>query len=188
LNHYNNVKTSIVNHIKDDFWNIDVKKIKNNLLEKREYTMNLWNRHNIIENLNQWYYTHCCISPTWCNWWSMPLYIISENFNIIEIRSKERIIWQAFCYVWKSNKLCNLVIDNVEINNSYSMDSGLIKEKLIEYTNDYRDYIWNLDKIIKIGNNYNDISVNWEHCNELSKIIWYNNLYLDSNQNQREFK
>jgi len=186
LNHFKKVKTSIINHIKDDFWNINVNKIKNIISEKRNYNIKLWDRSNILENLNQWYYTHCCISPTWINGWSMPKYIVSENFNIIEIRSDKKVVWQAFCYIWKHNNKYNLVIDNVEINNSYSIDSTLIKQELIWFIKNYRDYVWSLDEIIKIGNNFNDIKVDWKEV-KVSKIIGYQDIYLDSNKKQREF-
>jgi hypothetical protein len=186
LQHFNEVKSSVISHIKDDFWNIDVDKIKEVISEKRDYTIKLWDRNNLIENLNQWYYTHCCISPTWINWWSMPKYIVSENFNIIELRNNNKIVWQAFCYIWVQNNKYNLVIDNVEINNSYSVDSDLIKTKLLSFIKDYRDSIWKLDDTIKIGDNYNDVKINGIDL-KVSHIIGYKDMYLDSYKKQREF-
>jgi hypothetical protein len=184
--HYNKIKDSVKFHLQDDFWNVDIHKIKKIINEKREYSMKIWDRNNVIENLNQWYYTHCCISPTWINWWSMPKYIVSENFNVVEIRSNDKIVWQAFCYIWKNNNKMNIVIDNVEINNSYSIDSEVIKSNIISFVKEFRDHIWNLDDMIKIWNNYNDVKVLGSECTT-STIIWYKDLYLDSNKTQREF-
>lgn len=184
---YRKVKTEIVSHLKDDFWNIDLQKIKEISSNSREYTIKLWDRENVIENLNMWHATHCCIAPDGQYWSALPEYLENENYNVIQVMNEDKIVGLAFTYIGRAKWNNHLVIDNVEINNSYSMDSEIIAAWLKEYARDYRDYIWWLEKAIHIWDSYNDIYVSWGYV-DVAEMIWNSEeMYLDSDDTQRFF-
>lgn len=52
FNRFSGVKTSVIQHIHDDFKNIDPAVLSGNMKEK-QYRIQIWDREDMIQNLNQ---------------------------------------------------------------------------------------------------------------------------------------
>lgn len=153
-----------IKHIEDDFSNIptDIKNVK-----EKEFSIKLWNRSNLIENLVQGNKTHCCLATDNFNIKAMIEYIYNNNIIILEIKNKEKTIGQAFVYLavtekeisyrFQHKKHIFMIIDNVEINNNYANYTNDIAIHLQNFIIEYKNYVSKNISDVLLGTSYNDI-------------------------------
>lgn len=182
-----------VKHVSDDIANLVIE----DETTPKELIIKLWNRDDFAHNLLQGTRTHCCLALDSFNCHELINYIYNLNINLIEILHKDRIVGQAFVYIGETNTAINynceyrphyfLIIDNVEINNSFSSYSIDITRKLQEYMIAYKQHLGNVISDVWLGTFYNDIEAPFPFQVSQSIDIIGNNFYRDSSRNFYKF-
>lgn len=177
-------------HIQDDFSVIEdtcniVRDFKENT-----FTIKLWDRKNLITNLVQGNKTHCCIAADAYNIKALIDYIYNKNMVLVEIRSKEDVIGQAFVYLAVSEDKLRyryenkyhlfMIIDNVEINSNYIQYTEDIAKNLQTFMIGFKDYVSSNISDILLGVNYNDITPPYDFKANINVSILGCDHYIDS--------
>ncbi len=128
-----------------------------------DLTIKMWDRvpqHDLFQGN----YSTCCIGIGQSNGLYMPTYLLNTAFNMIELvdNISGKTVGNALCYYgFDSNKELVFIIDNVEINNSYtpSYDTlKIIRQGIKDYATNINKEIAPYKEIpIYLGPNYNDI-------------------------------
>ncbi|MBR1425099.1 hypothetical protein IJ579_06010, partial [bacterium] len=128
-----------------------------------DLTIKMWDR-NPQKDLFQGNYSTCCIGMGGGNGWAMPHYIMNTSFNMIELVDNltGKTIGNALCYfVEGPDGRPALIIDNIEINNSWrpSDDVGIeLRDYITEYAaNIAREVTGNDETPIYMSSHYNDV-------------------------------
>lgn len=128
-----------------------------------DLTIKMWNRipqHDLFQGN----YSTCCIGLGEHNGKFMPDYLLNSAFNMIEIVDNQtnRTVGNALCYYAQNNQMKPvLIIDNIEINNSYKPSDQVcknIRDSVALYAKNLNKEVTGNDDIpVYIGDNYNDV-------------------------------
>jgi len=137
-------------------------------------TIKMWDRipqHDLFQGN----YSTCCIGMNHSNGEAMADYLTQTAFNMIELVDNDtnKTVGNALCY-YVSTELGKpaLVIDNIEINNTYMPSQNnceKIRDGIKEYALNLNKEVGNGQEIpIYLGTQYNDVP-----CSNLNKIPLY---------------
>ena len=127
-----------------------------------DLTIKMWNRFP-QHDLFQGNYSTCCIGLGNVNSYAMPEYLKKTAFNMIEIidNTTGETVGNALCYYAKEYDKPVLVLDNIEINNSFKpsdLSCKYIREGLKEYGKRLnKEVTGQANTPIYLGKNYNDV-------------------------------
>lgn len=184
-----NVLSWSISHIEEAIGNID-EDIEANADKTESMQIKLWDRYDILEALTQGNKTHCCLAVNSFNIHHMVKYIYNKNINLVEIRNKDGVIGQAFVSIYRTKNKFHyryeykqhlfMIIDNVEVNNSYAMYRDDIARNLQKFMNMYMLYTSDKISDVFLGTCMNDIMPPYSFCQDIDvEIIGEKELYLD---------
>ena len=98
-----------------------------------ELTISLW-KHRPQDSIFNGTYTTCCTSLDGTNGDSMPKYLLSRVFNIMEVKDKNGDIIAQSRFFLANPKSPILLVDNIEVNNNFKkkLYCNMLKDKFIE--------------------------------------------------------
>ena len=127
-----------------------------------DLTIKMWDR-NPIHDLFQGNYSTCCIGLAETNGASMPTYLLSSMFNMIELVDNKtgETVGNALCYFAVDEfGEPKFIIDNIEIANKHKMSDSTSKkllDEIINYCTSVLKTISTKNIPILMGTNYNDV-------------------------------
>ena len=128
-------------------------------------TVKMWDRipqHDLFQGN----YSTCCIGMNRSNAAAMGTYLTNTTFNMIELidNTSGKTVGNALCYYIKTEDNPALVIDNIEINNSFMQSEMICKQirtGITEYAKNINEEVCGNRNIpIYLGNQNNDVPIN----------------------------
>ncbi len=165
----------------------------NKEIQSVELTVKMWDRFP-QHDLFQGNYSSCCIGMNRSNAAAMGTYLTNTTFNMIELidNTTGKTIGNALCYYIKTKDKPALVIDNIEINNSFLPSELICKQirtVIAEYAKNINKEVCGDRNIpIYLGDQNNDVPtgdlkrVKIENSEILGQVCHNGNeqIYLDA--------
>lgn len=159
-----------------------------------DLTIKMWNRFP-QHDLFQGNYSTCCIGMGKDNGEAMSTYLTNTTFNFIELidNTTNKTIGNALCYYVSTETEPALIVDNIEISNSYIPSPEMtkkIRNGILEYCKNLNEEVTGTRNTpVYLGVLYNDVST--DDLTEIKNLnikeyigqLWKNpedQLYLDA--------